>query len=1031
MEGRERMKRKNFKALVLILVMALLLTSAPISSLAISYDDLEISEDEYQDHSLINDENEEELGLEISELNEEFESNNLNVAPLKIENNVSMPRFKTRAVGASFYPAKFDLREHGMVSPVKDQGLNGSCWAFATYASMESVLLRQKKGLYDFSEKHLRNLHGFDWSAAKGGNRDMAAAYLASGKGPIAEADDPYDEVITVSDSKLRRILDIDKVIYLPDVTNINEIDNIKWAINEYGGVYTTINSSNYYENSKTNSMYNPGNGTTNHAVCIVGWDDKFPASAFTQNAPGNGAWICKNSWGTKYLDSGFYYVSYYDGFAGKSPTVFIPKKKDLRGIIHQYDPLGATRSVGFKGEGFMANIFTAKYKELLHEVGVFNVANQTDYEIYVVRHVEKTSQLSENRIKVAEGQILYPGYYTIDVEPQQLEEGEQFAVVVYMNAKRSKTSTPLAIESRIDGYTSKASSAPGQSFYSKTGEGWTDLTSTLPNANFCIKAITTTGDEVPEKDLDEIDDGGTDITIDGKTKLRNIVFNDGSQGYIELDKKGILRYTLEPENADDVELEFGTMDKKVAVFKEGGILYPVAPGNTNVFIKTKDGTLETRFNVQVVNSGIRVPGRNKVEVIGQNDYVPEPDPEPEPDEPVVPDDKKPDPIKPDLDPNVAITLYMKKQSEVITEGKSFNLEPLVGTYPETAKRNFIYYSDHPDVIEARPDGVLVAHSQGYSNITVMTDNNLKTTFRAKVVPDYDKQVIEITSFTNSERKAGIFRLFAEATVDGKPYNGAATITVKSEGKVNERRVYFNAGKVVSKYLGGDFALSKKSFEATIRVRNVEKTIRFGKYGEKLPEDISYLRIISLENTERHAGIFRVKAYIEANGEPYTGYANLEVEAIGGKTITDDVWVKDGYLVKKFTAASFATKYDDFVARLSVGNERKDLHFSFDITKPEYGTNPSVKILYFRNSATRNSARFTLRAEAMVDGRPFDGYGTITTEANGRTVKDVVKFTDGVAEIEYTAGKFANWRKEFTSTLDIYGEETSIKYSYN
>ena len=216
------------------------------------------------------------------------------------------------------FPATYDLRDYNKVSEIRDQGPNGSCWAFATYGSMESILLRQKKGKFDFSEKHLRNMHGFDWSAEKGGNRDMAAAYLASGKGPIAEDDDPYDPVITVSPKGLRRQLDMDKVIYLPDVTNINEVDNLKWAISEYGGVYTTINSSSYYENKKTFTMYNPGRGTANHAVTIVGWDDTYPSTAFTQRAPGNGAWICKNSWGSKYMDSGYYYVSYYDAFVGK-----------------------------------------------------------------------------------------------------------------------------------------------------------------------------------------------------------------------------------------------------------------------------------------------------------------------------------------------------------------------------------------------------------------------------------------------------------------------------------------------------------------------------------------------------------------------------------------------------------------------------------------------------------------------------------------------------------------------------------------
>ena len=157
----------------------------------------------------------------------------------------------------------------------------------------------------------------------------------------------------------------------------------------------------------------------------------------------------------------------------------------------------------------------------------------------------------------------------------------------------------------------------------------------------------------------------------------------------------------------------------------------------------------------------------------------------------------------------------------------------------------------------------------------------------------------------------------------------------------------------------------------------------------------------------------------------YTG------QALDGKTIKEEIWAKEGYVVREFTAASFGLGHDDFVATLTVGSERKVLHFSYDLTKPAYGTNPVVKILYFRNSQTRESARFTLRAEAIVDGMAFDGYATIITEGHGRKLTNIVKFTDGIAEIKYTAVDFANWRKEFTSTLNIYGEETSIKYSYN
>ena len=74
-----------------------------------------------------------------------------------------------------------------------------------------------------------------------------------------------------------------------------------KRAIMNYGGVYTSIYSTGSYEQYYTGT-------NSNHAVCIVGWDD----DKYISRAPGKGAWICKNSWGN-WGYNGFFYVSYYD----------------------------------------------------------------------------------------------------------------------------------------------------------------------------------------------------------------------------------------------------------------------------------------------------------------------------------------------------------------------------------------------------------------------------------------------------------------------------------------------------------------------------------------------------------------------------------------------------------------------------------------------------------------------------------------------------------------------------------------------
>ncbi|MDY6954406.1 MAG: C1 family peptidase, partial [Thermodesulfobacteriota bacterium] len=55
-------------------------------------------------------------------------------------------------------------------------------------------------------------------------------------------------------------------------------------------------------------------NGSCNHAILIVGWDDDFRGS-------GNGCWIIKNSWNTWWQDNGFGYVKYGTGSVGTAAS--------------------------------------------------------------------------------------------------------------------------------------------------------------------------------------------------------------------------------------------------------------------------------------------------------------------------------------------------------------------------------------------------------------------------------------------------------------------------------------------------------------------------------------------------------------------------------------------------------------------------------------------------------------------------------------------------------------------------------------
>jgi C1A family cysteine protease len=120
-----------------------------------------------------------------------------------------------------YTPAYYDLRALNKVTNVKDQGDIGDCWAFATYASLESYLMPQEK--WNFSENNMKNLissaypEGFDLNTSDGGNEFMSTAYLARWSGPVNESDDPYSPNSTISPQNLSIQKHVQNVLYLPD----------------------------------------------------------------------------------------------------------------------------------------------------------------------------------------------------------------------------------------------------------------------------------------------------------------------------------------------------------------------------------------------------------------------------------------------------------------------------------------------------------------------------------------------------------------------------------------------------------------------------------------------------------------------------------------------------------------------------------------------------------------------------------------------------------------------------------------------
>ena len=469
------------------------------------------------------------------------------------------------AMSLSVYaaPAKYSSVEQGYITPVKNQGNWGVCWAFSSTAISEASLIKEFPDKFnsentDLSENLLAymvshpSLYGklnpsgdyatYTASSATdylklGGNVWATGLGLMNGIGPYNENSDyPYSEDNTPSivnknftESEYYEVRNssVAKItgVFQAHINNNSDNDEFKQLIMDYGAASLSYNE-NYTDNKfgedGSSYYYNPNEKTSNHAVTVVGWDDSIPASAFKTAPAGDGAWLIKNSWGDYSRDNGYFWLSYYDksiSGVGIAYDFTVDGADDYFDTRYSYDGGNSVGSFGYsRPDIYGANVFTADEDSYVTGAATYT-SEGNNIELSVYTGLQNASDpTSGTKSAVATmSNVKYEGYYSLKFDtPVKVKKGESFAIV----AKITKDSGTVRIYSEygysMNGLTYSLKANKGESFYTyNPSYGWFDCTDSGKN-NLMIKAYAVNAECAEHTYGDWITDTAATCTKDG-----------------------------------------------------------------------------------------------------------------------------------------------------------------------------------------------------------------------------------------------------------------------------------------------------------------------------------------------------------------------------------------------------------------------------------------------------------------------------------------------------------------------------------
>jgi cathepsin L len=201
-----------------------------------------------------------------------------------------------RSTGKTFEnvktPETVDYRDEGKVTPPKDQGQCGSCWAFSATGALEGLWAKEMGELVSMSEQQLMDC---GQGGCNGGHMINGWNHVAQAGGIQSEETYPYKH----KDGHCQE----DNSMFVAHCGGYEEVSPnesaMESALVEIGypisiGVHAGSSFQHYHSGVYDDTSCK--HGQLNHAILVVGYD-KSGSEPY---------WIVKNSWGGSWGDHGY-----------------------------------------------------------------------------------------------------------------------------------------------------------------------------------------------------------------------------------------------------------------------------------------------------------------------------------------------------------------------------------------------------------------------------------------------------------------------------------------------------------------------------------------------------------------------------------------------------------------------------------------------------------------------------------------------------------------------------------------------------